>query len=248
VKLRTLVSPIRLSLGVASKRLRFSAAALSLQTLVAYKKLVVDIGEFFLLLTKQDTAIASESNTVRFEKVISELGFVAENIAFKFTRSFVDRSIFSDGEQYFAEDYVEGAPLAQTYTEPSQVFKRVGKVLVNSSEASDAPPVRVFEKVLGHTVGATDDLNGVVPGDDQTISFFKSLDQTFQAAEDFVRRVTYIRAFSDNFSTSDTDTLVVSKILQDASQTSDSGSLRMQSYTEDMTYFAEDYVGTTRTF
>lgn len=248
MKLRTLVSPIRLSLGAASKRLRFSVAALSLQTLVASKKLIVDIGEFLLLLTKQDTAIASEGNTVRFEKVLSDLGFASELLSFRFTKSFADRSVFSDGEQYFAEDYVEGAPLAQTYTEPSQVFKRVGKVLANSSEASDAPPIRVFGKVLGHNVGATDDLNGVLPGDDQTISFFKSLDQTFQAAEDFVRRVTYIRAFSDNFSTSDTDTLVVGKITQDASQTSDSGSLRMQSYTEDMTYFAEDYVGTTRTF
>jgi len=248
VKLRAIVSPIRISLGLVGKRLRTSVAAMSLHTAVLSKQLSVEVGRFIVFLTKADAFFVSENSVVSFKKILSDLGFVSEQTNFKFIKSFADRSAFSDGEPYFEEDYVEGAPIAQTYTEPLQVFKAVGKPINNTSSAVDDAPVRYFEKVLGHGVGATDDVNGVLPGDDQTIAFFKSLDQSFQAAEDFVRRVAYFRDFSNLYSASDTDTLLVGKITQDAAQMADDGSLRMQNYTEDMTYFAEDYVGVTRTF
>ena len=248
MKLRTIVSPLRITLGVVSKRLRTAVLSMSLHTAVLSKQLSVEVGRFIIFLQKADEFFAGEDLTISFSKVLEDLGFVSEETSFRYTKAFNHRSVFSDGEQYFAEDYVEGAPLNQTYTEPLQVFKRISKPLTNDGAASDDPPIRYFEKVLGHGIGATDDVNGVLPGDDKTIAFFKSLDQSFQAAEDFVRRVSYFRDFSDDFSASDTDTLLVGKIAQDSAQTSSAGSLRMQSYTEDMTYFAEDYVGTTRTF
>ncbi len=248
MKLRTIVSPIRISLGLVGKRLRTSVAAISLHTAVVSKQLSVEIGRFLILLKKADEFFAAENSVISFDKILSDLGFVSEQASFKFTKAFAHRSVFSDGEQYFAEDYVDGAPLAQTYTEPSQVFKAVGKPLNNTSSAVDDAPIKNFEKIITHGVGATDDVNGVLPGDDKTIAFFKSLDQSAHAAEEFVRRVTYFRDFSNSYSASDTDTLLVGKIAQDAAQTSDAGSLRMQSYTEDMTYFAEDYVGITQTF
>jgi hypothetical protein len=60
---------------------------------------------------------------------------------------------------YFAEDYIEGAPLSQTYTDLPQVIRTVSKPLANSGSFADAQ-VFQFSKVINHGVGATDDIMG----------------------------------------------------------------------------------------
>jgi hypothetical protein len=86
-----------------------------------------------------------------------------------------------------------------------------------------------FVKSVTDLIHATDDLDGEASvEDDQNMSFVKKRsDSTF--------------AF-DNISVKS-----ITKALADAANIADSGSLRGQSYC-DFTYFAEDYVGFSRTF
>ncbi len=85
------------------------------------------------------------------------------------------------------------------------------------------------------------------------------------ASDSFSRTVVYLRDFTESPSTSDTDTITfgavksddgaltdsdvksMSKSLAESPSAADSGSLRSQGYC-DFTYFAEDYVGASRTF
>ena len=55
------------------------------------------------------------------------------------------------------------------------------------------------------------------------------------------------RPLTDNYSVTDDDDLSVGKGLEDTASLTDAGSLRSQGYV-DFTYFAEDYVGASRTF
>jgi hypothetical protein len=247
VKLKVSVSPAKLSLEALSKRLKVVLSGVSLAAVVLSKKLTVELGRFLLLLTKTDVFSAAENLVAKIRKPFTDAATTTDARVMEFRKVRSNAAGFSDGEQYFAEDYVEGAPFNQTYTDPIQISRRVGKVLANSSAFTDAS-VLSFNKVFNHGVGATDDVNGVLPGDDQTAAFFKSLDQTFTAAELVERRVAYKRSFTDDSSVDSAYAAFLGKIEQDAASLASDGSLRMQSYTEDMSYFAEDYVGVTRTF
>jgi hypothetical protein len=247
VKLRLSVNPAKLSVEALSKRLKIVTAGVLLSTAVLSKKLTVQLGRFILIISKANTATASEDSTYRFHKKRVNTASVGEQRVMEYRKALNHTAAFSDGEQYFAEDYVVGAPFFQDYTEPLQLFKFVRKPFSNDAELSDVS-VSQLVKTLVNGVGATDDINGVLPGDDQTFAFFKAIDQQFQAAEDFVRKVTYKRSFTDDFTSGDEDVVLFGKIVSDAGSLADDGSLRAQGYTEDMTYFAEDYVGTTRTF
>jgi hypothetical protein len=85
------------------------------------------------------------------------------------------------------------------------------------------------------------------------------------ASDTFAKTVVYIRDFTESPSTSDSDTITfgavksddgaftdsdvksMSKSLTESPSAASSGSLRSQGYC-DFTYFAEDYVGASRTF
>jgi len=248
VKLRVAVEALRLGLGVLSKRLDTTTNAIRLRIEVASKLLAVAVGQFLLFIKPTDLVGAGENRAVRLWRALADMFGAADAPAVKAGKSAKDSAGFADGEAYFAEDYVDGAPLAQTYTEGPQVVRQFGKVLVEAPAFTDAAPVWRFEKVLGHTVGATDDLNGVLPGDDQTFAFFKSLDQAADAADTLARKVNFKRSFSDDFAAMAASAVNLRKALSETSALSDIGSLRSQGYTEDMTYFAEDYIGASRTF
>jgi hypothetical protein len=101
--------------------------------------------------------------------------------------------------------------------------------------------------------------------DDQLFDVTKPLTESPSTSDSFSKVVAFSRSFSDGSSASDIDTLNTGKNLSDnggiidsqvvqftkASSDSgvaaDSGSLRSQGYC-DFTYFAEDYVGASRTF
>jgi hypothetical protein len=247
LKLKVTTNAIRLGLGVLSKRLGIVATGIVLKTVVLSKKLAVELGLFVSFIARSDTTSAAESSLLSFIKRLTENPKVSEDTVFEYRKVLSNKGGFSDGELYFAEDYIEGAPLSQTYTDLPQVIRTVSKPLANSGSFADAQ-VFQFSKVINHGVGATDDINGVLPGDDQTFSFFKSIDQQAQVAETLERRVEYKRSFANDAAASSSDVLLVGKILANAAAAATNGSLRMQSYTEDMTYFAEDYVGTSLTF
>jgi hypothetical protein len=247
LKLNASVNAIRLGLGVLSKRLGVVATGILLRTTVLSKKLTVELGRFISFITKADTASALEDSSFVFEKRLSNSVGGTEDKSIEYRKVRSDRGGLSDGGQYFAEDYVEGAPLAQTYTDPPQVIRRVSKPIADAGSFADAQTFG-FSKAINEGVGVTDDINGVLPGDDQTFSFFKAIDQQAQVAETLERRVEYKRSFTNDASASSSDVVLFGKILANAASAATNGSLRMQSYTEDMTYFAEDYVGTSQTF
>jgi len=222
LSLRTIANPLRLSLGDITSPLRLGLVVLS-------KRLAVAVGLFLWFIKPSDNLTASDSRSYIFRRRLVETVSVLEVRLLQYSKVANDRASFSDGEPYFAEDYVVGAPLAQTYTEPLQVVKVIRKPLVESPALVDTD-AKVFSKVISHSVFSTDDLNGVVPGDDQTLAVFKSLNNGIQAAETFVFKMIYRPSFTETPNLTST------------------GYLRSQGYTVDMSYFEEDYVGASRTF
>ena len=222
MRLRTAVNSLRLSLGTIVSPLRLGLAVLS-------KRLAVAVGLFLWFIKPSDNVAASDRRDLILWKPLIDAITALEVRLLQFGKVLGERPSFSDGEPYFAEDYVVGAPLAQTYTEPLQVVKVVRKPLVESPALVDTD-AKVFSKVISHSVFSTDDLNGVVPGDDQTLAVFKSLNNGIQAAETFVFKLIYRPSFTETPNLTST------------------GYLRSQGYTVDMSYFEEDYVGASRTF
>ena len=222
MRLRTAVNLLRLSLGTIVSPLRLGLAVLS-------KRLAVAVGLFLWFIKPSDNVAASDRRDLILWKPLIDAITALEVRLLQFGKVLGERPSFSDGEPYFAEDYVVGAPLAQTYTEPLQVVKVVRKPLVESPALVDTD-AKVFSKVISHSVFSTDDLNGVVPGDDQTLAVFKSLNNGIQAAETFVFKLIYRPSFTETPNLTST------------------GYLRSQGYTVDMSYFEEDYVGASRTF
>ena len=222
MRLRTAVNSLRLSLGTIVSPLRLGLAVLS-------KRLAVAVGLFLWFIKPSDNVAASDRRDLILWKPLIDAITALEVRLLQFGKVLGERPSFSDGEPYFAEDYVVGAPLAQTYTEPLQVVKVIRKPLVESPALVDTD-AKVFSKVISHSVFSTDDLNGVVPGDDQTLAVFKSLNNGIQAAETFVFKLIYRPSFTETPNLTST------------------GYLRSQGYTVDMSYFEEDYVGASRTF
>lgn len=198
-------------------------------------------------------------------------------------KSLSDSGGFGGDSAYFAEDYVTGAPSLQTYTVGIQLTMAVGKGISDSIAAASLTVVyiqfgrilsdsyaggdalfKTFDKVLGHGVGATDDLNGALPLDDQTIEFFKSLGHIVSTGDvpakvferglfetsgvSDVRALTNTKILGHTAGVSEVNTRLVGKVSSDSAGAGSAGSLLAQGYTVDMTYFAEDYVGASRTF
>lgn len=150
---------------------------------------------------------------------------------------------------------LEGPAFGQTYVDPTYFAQ---------DYAWDGSPAKEFGKNLSELLDSTDDFLGVAnPDDDQTIFFTKSLISHATAAEVFSHSFTTSRA--DSFSPSDIVLLTASKALAsgavnadsvvvlagknilDAADAADAGSLRMTDYA-DISYFAQDYVGTSLSF
>jgi hypothetical protein len=96
--------------------------------------------------------------------------------------------------------------------------------------------IRLFGKQLAHIASAT---SGA-----PVFAFTKMLGDSVQAVDDPL--ITQVR--DDAPVASDVSVTAFDKVLGDVSSALESGLLLMQSYTEDMTYFAEDYAGASRTF
>lgn len=82
--------------------------------------------------------------------------------------------------------------------------------------------------------------------DQQTFSFGKQLPNDDAFTSDSLIGITFAKSLTDTLVITDVFQMGTNTILDTATST-DSGSLIMQSYC-DITYFLEDYVGTSRTF
>lgn len=194
--------------------------------------------------------------------------------------------ISDTGAQYFAGDYVTGAPLSQTYTVSGGMFSwRMSKVLSEAPSITDSIVKTLPHKIFTETVNVTDDVNGAAAGDDQTFQYFKlttnlvSLSDAINSKRigksvsesprvtDVISKALPSKVFNNSTSTTDirvvryskrvseacgvADTINsrrVGKVVAETPVVSSSGLLRAQNYTVNMTYFAEDYVGSSRAF
>ena len=157
MKLKTSVSPIRLRLGVLSKRLATATLGVRLRTVALSKRLAVAVGDFIKALIFADTARATES-----------IGVVPNKGLFDGAATF-------DDQLYFAEDYVIGAPAAPTYTLGRQIELAVSKPVSDAMSAAEAKAIS-FQRSFSESTNVTDDVNGALSEDDQLIEFFKSLE------------------------------------------------------------------------
>lgn len=228
MKLKTSVSPIRLRLGVLSKRLATATLGVRLRTVALSKRLAVAVGDFIKALIFADTARATESIGVVPSKGLFDSAAASESIGVVPNKGLFDGAATFDDQLYFAEDYVIGAPAAPTYTLGRQVALAVSKPVSDAMSAAEAKAIS-FQRSFSESTNVTDDVNGALSEDDQLIEFFKSLEN--QAA-----LVDADRSY------------VMSKILAEIPAAASSGTLYSQGYTVDMSYFAEDYVGESRAF
>lgn len=153
----------------------------------------------------------------------------------------------SEGQSYFAEDYVDPGYVGAGF------FINFTKVNADTATGADSPAL-LAAKPVADTASAADAF---------VASVLKPLADTASGADirvfDFTKVVSDLATLADaaalttSKDLTDTSTLAdviansAGKGIIDAATASDSGSLRMQDYC-DFTYFAEDYVGESRAF
>lgn len=200
-----------------------------------------------------DAASAADAAALSSLKSLSDAPSTADAAAKTFVRApatelltSTDATIVVPQKGLFDVAYsLEGPAFGQTYVDPTYFAQ---------DYAWDGSPAKDFGKNLSELLDSTDD---------QTIFFTKSLISHATVDEVFSRFFTTSRA--DSFSPSDVVLLTASKALAsgavnadsvvvlagknilDAADAADAGSLRMTDYA-DISYFAQDYVGTSLSF
>lgn len=212
-------------------RLRTFALRSKLQLTALATKLRVALGEFVFALTHADIFTASDTPSKQPRKSrIEDLRFTDQMTFVPNKRPNDTVSITDGGEApYFAEDYVTGAPLSQTYTLVGGFNWSFTKVVQDLSVVTDQLVKSLPSKSILDGVNVTDDVNGAATGDDQIVQYFKVTSNLAAASDGTLARA-------------------VGKVLSDIGAVTDSGLLRVQNYTVDGTYFAEDYVGSSAAF
>lgn len=240
-----------------------SYRVIKLALAVQAKKLAVALGNFILVKFFTENPKVSENISLQPRKNFSNpvgIQDVSVVVPSKGINNLV--AISDTGADYFAEDYI-----AEDYTLPRQFVWLLNKGISETPTVQEQLAIQ-HSKSFTETVKAIDFLDGELDKTDKTIDFFKSSTNIPVASDQFERQVDYVRSFNELTSIVDlaaislsrgvTDSAAVSDNLTyeifigvplaDSSSASDSGSLLAQGYTEDMTYFAEDYVGESRTF
>ena len=227
------------------------------------KKLAVALGNFVLAKIFTETPTVSESISKEVGKGFSDGFEVQESIDVLRGRNVFNPVVFSDGETYFLEDYI-----AEDYILPSQCIREFYKNALDFTIAVADQPSIQYNKAFTEAVLVTDYLDGELDKTDKTIDFFKASDNVPVVSDSFSRQVDFVRSFSDLASIAESKAISLSREvsdsaavtdlflyeifiavnLSDSSSASDAGSLLAQGYTDSMTYFAEDYVGSSRTF
>jgi hypothetical protein len=141
----------------------------------------------------------------------------------------------------------------------------VSKGATDAATGSDSN-AKTVGKNVSDQLFSTDDINGAGADDDQNISFFKVLSNPSFAVDNIVLLAAYLRSFSNTAQTTDSQTFSVGKNLDETPATSDAavkltglsksdtmaagsaGTVLNQDYVDNAFYFADDYVGTKRTF
>lgn len=205
MRLRVVVSPKILRLGVIAKRLALA------------------IGRFVGVVQNVEIVTVDSDPKLSISKIPQDTVAVVDDITVPLPlKNVFDGIGIDDGQPYFFEDYV-----AEDYVLGTQVIKVFTKSPILTGATALSATALTLQKSFSDGFSATDDIDGELSdSDDVLLEVFKSTDTAS--------------------STSDVSIISVGKALVNSSEVSASGLLRSQNYTEDMTYFAEDYVGESR--
>lgn len=207
---------------------------------------------FFINFTKVITDTVGVSELFGFfrDRAVPDSATMTDSAALTFGTSKADSATVSDAltTLAFTKAPVDSVSAADAITAFS-----ASKALADTATGTDSPAFSA-SKVLADTSSAADAF---------VASVLKPLSDTASAADasanNFTKIVSDLAALADAAALSaskvlaDTSTLAdvvaisAGKSIIDTATASDSGSLRMQDYC-DFTYFAEDYVGESRTF
>lgn len=194
-----------------------------------------------------ETPAVTEAHIIAFTKPLTDSGSVTDTPLLQPTKGLTEAPSATDNDtlditkiagddtnhdycdlSYFAEDYVAGDRTDRAYVAENNVVS--------------------ITKFLTDQTFVTDDLDGEATAeDDQEIAFVKTRTDIGVASDSFDRTVVYLRDFAENGSASESAVKLTTKARSDSAAFTDSGNLRSQGYC-DFTYFAEDYVGASRTF
>lgn len=183
--------------------------------------------------------------TKQVNRPVADTAFVTDPISKLFSTGFAD-GIFAAED---AASLEAGKGLSETPVAADQINTfAFGKGLSEAPVAADQINTIAITKLLTDLVDATDDIDGAATTlDDQEVQFTKVTTNTAALTDLFARQVAYARAFLDTSGVTDDEVLSFGKRPSDTTSFTDAGSLRSQGYC-DFTYFAEDYVGASRTF
>jgi hypothetical protein len=165
-----------------------------------------------------DSAALSEALTQAFSKVLADTATVTDDRAIDLGKPLSDTANVTDdrvnhftkvafspyAEDYFFEDYTEAT---------DYIYFSEGKTFAIS-------------KVLADTVNATDDVNGVLADDDQTLGIFKSLDHVLSLAES--KAFALSRPASDSFVVADSAALALGKNFSDSGSFTDAQTVAIE--------------------
>ena len=179
-------------------------------------------GTFLRFLTLLDTSSVSDSDVRLFFKTLTD-NSVAVDAAVKTFQAVRSDNTATTDEKVLSVFKV----LADIATVTDLTANSLTRPTANSAGVTDARTA-TFNKIAAETVNATDDIDGAASiQDDQEVHFFKTRSDTATALDAIVR--------------------TLAQFLADTASTTDAGSLRSQGFA-DFTYFAEDFVGASRTF
>ena len=212
--------------------------------------------------TFTDDSSAAEDATLAFFKVLAENGYVSEEHIVDFFKPLTDTATVLDPiSKNFSTGFTDayGASEVSTVnlgkvandnlsTDDQLFVKHPNKGLSEAPSAVDAIDAFAITKLLADQATVTDDLDGeATTQDDQEMQFAKVTGNIAAATDVLNLAVNYNRAFTDSYGVTDSDVLNFGKRPSDTTSMTDVGSLRSQGFA-DFTYFAEDYVGASRTF
>jgi hypothetical protein len=210
-------------------KLKINVPYIKLRTTALAKRMVVAVGEFIAAIVRSDTAAATDLFSKRPRKNVSENAGFTDDIFYIPTKVITSLGAFFDGGDppYFLQDYVVGGPDNQTYTLVGGFTKDITKLLQELPRAQETV-AKTFARSINDGMFVTDDVNGAAAGDDQVTQYFKVLTEPAHINDVAAKNL--------------------SRALIDICNTTSAGSLSIQDYTVDMTYFLEDYVGTGRSW
>jgi hypothetical protein len=228
-------------------KLRLSVSPKVLRLAILAKRLAVAVGQFIKIKRLENSVGVASDPIVIPNKILNNSASVFEASSIEPKKNIFDGVGFDDGTPYFLEDYVVGAPDFQDYTLGVQVIKVFTKSPVLTNVTALSAPALTFQKSFSDQFFATDDVDGLLTDqDDLTLEFFKATDHTPVVSE--IRVFNFSKEITDQPNYFLEDYVAEDYVIGPRVFAEDAGTLLSQGYVLDATYFAEDYVGESRTF